>query len=115
MVKPSFRTKSLSTKVSDEEFAQLEARAGGQTMSEWMREVLLRETEGQQVRPAEQTIVAEVVALRTILLNLLFKVTNGERITAEEMRQLIARADAEKYRKALERLGETNVPKQPSA
>jgi len=43
MVKPIFRRKSIGTKVSEEEYARLEALAGGRAMSEWAREVLLRE------------------------------------------------------------------------
>ena len=67
MVKPVFRRKSIGTKVSEEEYAQLEALAGGRAMSEWAREVLLRELEGKQARPADETVLAEVLALRTIL------------------------------------------------
>jgi hypothetical protein len=48
--------------------------------------------------------MAEVVALRAILLNVLFKQSNGERLTAEEMQRLIERADSDKLRKARERL-----------
>ncbi|MGH9447260.1 MAG: hypothetical protein ACRD3O_16215 [Terriglobia bacterium] len=35
MVKPVFRRKSIGTKVSEEEYARLEALAGGRAMSEW--------------------------------------------------------------------------------
>ena len=45
-----------------------------------------------------------MVALRTILLNVLFKQSNGEWLTAEEMQRLIDRADSDKLRKARERL-----------
>jgi hypothetical protein len=48
--------------------------------------------------------MAEVVALRAILLNVLFKQSNGERLTAEEMQRLIERAVSDKLRKARERL-----------
>jgi hypothetical protein len=48
--------------------------------------------------------MGELVALRTILLNVLFKQTNGESLTAEEMQALIDRADAGRIRKARERL-----------
>ena len=48
--------------------------------------------------------MAELVALRTILLNILYKQVNGKGLTEEEMRQLIARADADKLKKAVERL-----------
>jgi hypothetical protein len=93
MVKPVFRRKSIGTKVSEEEYARLEALAGGRAMSEWAREVLLRELDGRQARPADETLLAEVLALRTILLNLHFTVAKGEAITAEGMQAIMDRAD----------------------
>jgi hypothetical protein len=51
-----------------------------------------------------EALMAEVVALRAILLNVLFKQSNGERLTAEEMQRLVERADSDKLRKARERL-----------
>jgi hypothetical protein len=51
-----------------------------------------------------EALMAEVVALRTILLNVLFKQSNGERLTAEEMQRLIDRADSDKLKKARDRL-----------
>ena len=77
MVKPVFRRKSIGTKVSEEEYAKLEALAGGRAMSEWVREVLLRELDGRQARPADETLLAEVLALRTILLNALHRLAEG--------------------------------------
>jgi hypothetical protein len=43
MVKPSLRTKSIGTKVTDEEYVELEraAQTGGKTLGEWCREVML--------------------------------------------------------------------------
>ena len=41
----------------------------------------------------DQALMAELVALRAILLNVLFKLANGEKPTAEEMQRLIDRAD----------------------
>jgi hypothetical protein len=100
---PSLRTKSISTKVTDEEYAQLEALAGEQTISEWARDVLLKAT---KPNTDAQTILSEVLALRTILLNMHFAVSQGQTPTAEEMRELIQRADQDKLRKARERLAE---------
>jgi hypothetical protein len=53
VLKPPLRTKTLSTKVSQEELAQLEAAAseGGLTLSEWCRETLLASVNGQERRP----------------------------------------------------------------
>ncbi len=100
---PSLRTKSISTKVTDEEYAQFEALAGGQTISEWARDVLLNATKPNS---SEQTVLAEVLALRTILLNVHFAVSRGRTLTAEEMQQLIERADQNKLSKARQRLAE---------
>jgi hypothetical protein len=41
---PSLRTKSISIKVTDEEYALFEALAGEQTISEWTRDVPLKAT-----------------------------------------------------------------------
>ena len=48
--------------------------------------------------------MAELSALRAILLNVLFRQSNGERLTADEMQRLVDRADSDKLRKARERL-----------
>ena len=112
MVKPSLRTKSIGTKVTEEEYAELEriAQAGGKTLGEWCREVMLASVNGHppKSQPSDGTeakvLMAEIVALRTILLNVLFKQANGESLTAEQMQKLIERADADKLKKAVERL-----------
>jgi hypothetical protein len=100
---PSLRTKSISTKVTDVEYAQFEASAGEQTISEWTRDVLLNAT---KPNAGEQTVLAEVLALRTILLNVHFAVSQGQALTAEEMQRLIERADQSKLSKARQRLAE---------
>ncbi len=100
---PALRTKSISTKVTDEEYAQFEASAGEQTISEWARDALLKAT---KPNAGEQTVLAEVLALRTILLNVHFSVSQGQTLTDEKMQQLIERADQNKLSKARERLAE---------
>jgi hypothetical protein len=45
-------------------------------------------------------VLAELLGLRAILLNLLFKVAEGERMTEEQMQSLIAAADAGKTERA---------------
>jgi hypothetical protein len=99
----ALRTKSISTKVTDEEYAQFEVLAGEQTISEWARDVLLKAT---KLNAGEQTVLAEVLALRTILLNIHFAVSQGRTLTAEEMQQLIERADQSKLSKSRQRLAE---------
>jgi len=107
---PSLRTKSISTKVTDEEYAQFEGLAGEQTISEWAREVLLKAT---KPNAGEQTMLAEVLALRTILLNVHFAVAQGQTLTDEKMQQLIERADQNKLSKARQRLAEATTGGMP--
>src|SRR5215471_15084307 len=101
MVKPNLRTKSVGTKVSEQEFARLEqaAKRASKTLGEWCREVMLGNANGQTGNSngrnaGAEALMAEVVALRAILLNVLFKQANGERLTSEEMQRLIERADS---------------------
>jgi hypothetical protein len=113
-MKPPYRTKSVGTKVSEEEFAALESRARARklTLSEWVRAELL-EPRADGGGAADEVLLGEVLALRTILLNLMFSLTNGKAVTPEAMQELIARADGDKARKAMERL--TAVVPQSSA
>ena len=118
MVKPNLRTKSIGTKVSEEEFSRLEqaAQKASKTLGEWCREVMLSSANGQPANgtgnAGAEALMAEVVALRAILLNVLFKQANGERLTSEEMQRLIERADSDKFKKARERLEQTAHSKQ---
>ncbi len=71
-------------------------------MSEWCREVLL----GAANDPAPEAVatLAEILALRKIIVNLLYSERTGETLDEGRMRELIEAADAEKLAKAAERL-----------
>lgn len=117
MVKPNLRIKSIGTKVSEEEYGRLEqaAQKASKTLGEWCRDLMLTNANGQSQQgggPQIEALMAEVVALRAILLNVLFKQSNGQRLTAEEMQKLIDRADSEKFGKARERLAHESESKQ---
>jgi hypothetical protein len=115
MVKASLRTKSVGTKVSDEEFAALEARARAEnlTLSEWMRAKLLgtgRPGGGSDTEVSNtaddllgEVLLSEVLALRTLFLNL--RPLPDHALPGEaEVRAEIARVDATKMQRARERL-----------
>jgi hypothetical protein len=103
-----FRTKSLTTKVTEEEYARLQelATAAGQSMGEWARTVLLA-----QVNSSQEIILAEILALRTLYLNTTQILGQRGELTTDELRKLIKRVDREKQSKAHERLsGEKGKP-----
>jgi hypothetical protein len=113
-MKAPLRTKSIGTKVSEEEFAALEecARQADMTLSEWVRAVLLAapgvELPDDDAALAGRVTLAEVLALRALFLNLQFRTSNGGQaqgpMTEAEMRGLIERADAVKGERARERI-----------
>lgn len=126
MVKPPLRTKSIGFKVSEEEYAQLEraAQESGQTLGEWCREAAVLASANGEPQAATgpggahaifaSAVMAEVVALRAILLNMLFKIANGQTLTAEEMQRLIDRADSDKVTRARAHLGRAAGPEEKS-
>ena len=91
---------------------QLSIAKRGLTIGEWCREELLHAaadgnsaaTLTRTTRPADETLLAEVLALRTILLNLFYDLANGETVSPDRMQELIAKADSEKREKASSRL-----------
>ena len=97
LLKPPLRTKSVGTKVSEAEFALLEerARGAGMRLAEWVREALL----SAPVEPgmgsgvdSGEVALGEILALRSLLLNLHFRAAKGEPVAEAEMRGLIERA-----------------------
>ena len=104
-MKPPLRTKSVGTKVSEAEFALLEerARGAGLRLAEWVREALLA-APVESGPDASEVALAEVLALRSLLLNLHFRAAKGELVPEAEMRSLIERADGVKMQRARERL-----------
>lgn len=97
----SRRTKSIGTKVTAEEYARIQTLAGDQPVSEWVRTAILKAA-GAQV--TDSVVLAELLALRTILLNLHFSLCSGGAVTAETMQCLIELADQEKVHQAQARL-----------
>jgi hypothetical protein len=118
-MKPPLRTKSVGTKVSEAEFALLEerARGAGMRLAEWVREALL----SAPVEPgmgsgvdSGEVALGEVLALRSLLLNLHFRAAKGEAIPEAEMRGLIERADETKMQRARERLEAVRAASKPA-
>jgi hypothetical protein len=98
------RPKVVSTRLTADEYAALDALAGEQPVGTWAREQLLAI---RARRPIEETLVAEIAALRTIIVNLQFAFIRGQALSEEDVQKLIDRADRDKVRKARARLAST--------
>ena len=97
----TFRTKSLTAKVTEEEYTRLQELATkmGQSMGEWARTVLLG-----QLNPAQEILLAEILALRMLYLNTVQMLGQERELTTGQLQELIERVDREKEGKAKERL-----------
>ena len=101
------RTRSAGAKVTDQEYAQLEAmaQARGMTLGEWCREVLLEQLASSATLP-ERVILTEVLGLRMIVINLLRALGSEEPLTSEKTQTVIDWDDREKVTTAVECLQE---------
>lgn len=91
------------------------ARESRLSISEWSRQALLTAANIGQVSAGEHAILAEVIALRTIVANLTYAFTSEGKVTADQMRAFIERADSTKSKRAMEILTQINRSGKPGA
>jgi len=102
----SNRTKSIATRLTDAEFAEIESAAGsaGKKVAEWLREAALAQARiAGEEKPTDTVLLAEVMALRSLIVNL-FAVASKGPLSDETLRKIAAYADAIKDQKAEELL-----------
>jgi hypothetical protein len=111
MEQQSFRIKSVGTKVTATEFELLKdkAQTDGQTLSEWTREVLLREA--KEVHP-NLDLVSEIVGLQLMMMNVLAPLARGERISADQFQAIVRSVQSTKVKAAQEMLARRREPKE---
>ena len=114
---PEPRNRSIGAKVTEKEYEQLEklAQARGLLLGEWSRELLVGQLKaGESASVGEnsaelseiRTVLAEVLATRTIVTNVMNALSRGEAMSQERIKELITFADTERFRRAEERMAE---------
>jgi hypothetical protein len=100
-VKP-LRARSLGTKLTEVEYAKVEAAAlpAGVGLSEWCRRSVLEAADRGDDQKPDAVLLEELLSLRAVLLNVMFRLVNGSALSADDMRQLIERADRDKRKRA---------------
>jgi hypothetical protein len=106
-MKGPLRNRSLGTKLTEVEYASVEAAAlrAGLGLSEWCRRIVLESADREASGQSDSVLLAELLSLRTVLLNVMFRLSRGAPISEDEMRQLIERADRDKHKRASAALG----------
>src|SRR5260370_37208407 len=103
MEQTRFRTRSVGTRVTHDEFESLteRARKDGQTFSGWAGDVLLRESRGAD---RNFDLICEVVGLQLLVMNVLAPMARGEKITAEQFQGIVKSVQSAKIKAAEEML-----------
>ena len=103
--RPGFRTKTIATRLTPGELAEVEATAedAGQSLAEWLRETALHAARQRPADPIE-LLLAEVWALRYTLLNLFHSkakaISEGTQLLPDSIVKIRDQADAVKLQKA---------------
>jgi hypothetical protein len=103
--RPGFRTKTIATRLTPGELAEVEATAenAGQSLAEWLRETALQAARQRPADPIE-LLLAEVWALRYTLLNLFHSnakaASDGTQLLPDSIVKIRDQADAMKLQKA---------------
>ena len=113
----SNRTKSIATRLTDAEFAEIESAASsaGKKVAEWLREAALAQARvtGEE-KTTDTILLAELMALRSLIVNL-FAVASKGPLSDETLRRISTYADAIKDQKAEELLARKHVLKTPGS
>ena len=103
--RPGFRTKTIATRLTPGELAEVEttAESAGQSLAEWLRETALHAARERPADPIE-LLLAEVWALRYTLLNLFHsnakEASEGTQFLPDSIVKIRDQADAAKLQKA---------------
>jgi hypothetical protein len=109
--KPSFRTKTISMRLTPAEVAELESAAqlASKQPSEWLREAALTAARERPCDPME-LLLAEVWAVRHTLLSLFHAgaqaTAEGRPLLPESVLRIRDRADAKKFEQARQMLAD---------
>jgi uncharacterized protein (DUF1778 family) len=107
--KPGFRTKTISTRLTPDELAEVESAAerAGKPLSEWVRQIALT-TARERPSDSIELLLAEVWAVRFALLSLFHAgaqaTAEGRPLLPESVLKIRDRADAKKLEQARQML-----------
>jgi hypothetical protein len=94
-------SRTVGAKVTEAEFAEIQSRAfaQGQTVSAWVRDLLLGATAATEKGGLGGITLGELLALRSIVITLLFEIGTHKQLTAEAVEEIIQHAEREKVRR----------------
>jgi hypothetical protein len=99
----SYRVKSIATRLTEAELSEVESAASksGKKVSEWLRDTALAHVRGPQEERTDPILLAEIMGMKSLLLNLFAKASQGP-LSTEDLRKMSAYADSVKDDRARE-------------
>ena len=109
------RARSIATRLTETEFGEVEAAAAnaGKKVAEWLRDAALAHARAGQEEQTDPILLAEVMGMRTLILNLFTRASEGP-LTTEDLRKMSAYSDSIKEQRAQEYMAQRrrrNSPK----
>ena len=103
----TFRAKSIATRLTESEFAEVEAAAAreGKKCAEWLRDAALAHARDIQGAATDPILLAELMGIRALIQNLFAASSKGP-LSEESLRKISAYAESIKQQKADELLAE---------
>jgi hypothetical protein len=108
------RARSVATRLTEAEFSEVEAAASsaGKKVAEWLREAALAQArEGKDNEQTDQVLLAELVGMRSLMLNLFARASQGP-LTAEDIKKMSAYSESVKEQRAADFLNRRRLQKQ---
>jgi len=98
------RNQTLNTKLTPSETAAIEAasRADGKAVGEWLRDLALREIRSDVIPSA--ALMGEIAAIRLLLINTLEPLLRGDKMTAEQFKEMLRYVKTNKRKAAADML-----------
>ena len=99
------RTVTLNTKLTESEFGEVEKScdARGVALSEWVRDVVLREVR-TSVQPDSSPLFGEIAGVRLLLINTLEPLLRGEKMSPEQFKEMLRYVKTNKRKAAADML-----------
>ena len=94
-----YRTNSIGTRLSEAELSEVESASAGKKVGEWLRDAALAQARSVPAQNTDPILLAELMAIRTLILNLFAAASKGP-LTDESLRKMLAYADPVKQQKA---------------
>ena len=111
------RGRSVATRLTEAEFSEVEAAASGagKKVAEWLRDAALAQARGGEIeQETDPILLAELMAMRSLMLNLFAQASQGP-LSTDDIRKMSAYSESIKEQRAADFLARRRQQKRAKA